>query len=295
MRQKRLRLIRQIRKTNSSEDIIFSKTQDLNELSEPRYNRFFNWVKVFGSSQPVSKFEGGRAWSGWATLGFGLIIGVLYISVIVVTIMGFVLVSFKVHTASNFQTFLVSIINRQNTSILAAGAITTAIVCTPLLWLIMKVRSGISIVDYLGIKKVKITTITAWLVLTFIMVVLLHTVLHILNHSKYPNIDLIYNKIPLIFWIATIIFAPILEEVFFRGFLFKGFWQSRIGIIPTILLMSIAWAILHYEYGLLSLVALFIFGIFLGIARYRTNSIWTPLLMHAIWNTIALLSTFVFK
>jgi hypothetical protein len=81
----------------------------------------------------------------------------------------------------------------------------------------------------------------------------------------------------------------------FRGFLFKGFWQSRLGIIPTILLMSITWTSLHYEYGILSMVMLFIFGICLGIARYKTNSLLTPLLMHAFWNAIALSSTFVFR
>ncbi len=160
----------------------------------------------------------------------------------------------------------------------------------------MKVRPNISIANYLGLRKVRMKTVLAWLAITFVFVVLFHTFLFVTKHpGNQPGIDLTSNKLPLIFWIAAIVFAPLFEETFFRGFLFKGFWQSRLGIIPTILLMSITWTSLHYEYGILSMIMLFIFGICLGIARYRTNSLLTPLLMHAFWNAIALLSPFVFR
>jgi uncharacterized protein len=201
----------------------------------------------------------------------------------------------KDSSAFSFQELVISVIRHQYISIVAVGTITTFTVCIPLIWLFMKVRPNISIANYLGLRKVRMKTVLAWLAITFVFVVLLHTFLIVIKHpGNQLDIVLESTNIPLIFWIAAIIFAPLLEETFFRGFLFKGFWQSRLGIIPTILLMSITWTSLHYEYGILSMVMFFIFGICLGTARYKTNSLLTPVLMHALWNAIALSSTFVF-
>jgi len=69
-----------------------------------------------------------------------------------------------------------------------------------------------------------------------------------------PIIRLVW--VPL-FGIAAVVFAPLFEEGFFRGFLFVGFKQSRLGSFGTILITSAAWAALHIQYDLYGILLYF--------------------------------------
>jgi membrane protease YdiL (CAAX protease family) len=101
----------------------------------------------------------------------------------------------------------------------------------------------------------------------------------------------IYNTSvwPPLLWLALVIFTPALEETFFRGFLFEGFRQSRIGVIGAIGLTTLIWAALHVQYDIYGMFIIFIMGILLGIARFKTGSLWSSLLMHAFFNFVATL------
>jgi hypothetical protein len=90
-----------------------------------------------------------------------------------------------------------------------------------------------------------------------------------------------------LFWIGVIIFAPAFEEVFFRGFLFEGFRYSRIGVVGAIVLTSLIWAALHMQYDPFEMFLVFLMGLLLGILRYKTGSLWSPLLMHSLNNLAA--------
>jgi membrane protease YdiL (CAAX protease family) len=87
---------------------------------------------------------------------------------------------------------------------------------------------------------------------------------------------------------ATVVFAPLFEEVFFRGFLFEGFRYSKLGPAGAIFVTSIVWAGFHMQYGLFQIASIFVLGIILGVVRYRTNSLWPPLAMHVFNNLLAM-------
>ena len=87
---------------------------------------------------------------------------------------------------------------------------------------------------------------------------------------------------------ATVIFAPVFEEVFFRGFLFEGFRYSKMGAAGAIFVTSLVWAGFHMQYGLLQIASIFVLGIILGVVRYRTGSLWAPLAMHVFNNLLAM-------
>ena len=91
-------------------------------------------------------------------------------------------------------------------------------------------------------------------------------------------------------WIAFIIFGPAFEEVFFRGFLFAGWLKSRIGPVGTIAITSVLWAVLHIQYDVYGMVQILIIGIALGIMRFKTRSLWSPLLMHFAWNLTGMIA-----
>ena len=91
-------------------------------------------------------------------------------------------------------------------------------------------------------------------------------------------------------WIAFVIFGPAFEELFFRGFLFAGWLKSRIGPVGTIALTSALWAVLHIQYDVHGMVQILIIGIALGITRFKTKSLWSPLLMHFAWNLAGMIA-----
>lgn len=78
--------------------------------------------------------------------------------------------------------------------------------------------------------------------------------------------------------------APFCEEVFFRGFVFTGLLK-RMPLWPAALLSAVIFGVAHADLG--SLVPLIIIGVALAWARWRTDSIWPGIVIHAANNTAA--------
>jgi hypothetical protein len=92
-------------------------------------------------------------------------------------------------------------------------------------------------------------------------------------------------------WVAVMLAAPLSEELFFRGFLFKGMQTSVLGVSGTVLLTSALWAAIHLQYDVMYIGVIFVLGTFFGYARYKTGSVLLPILMHVIYNSIAMVQT----
>jgi hypothetical protein len=91
----------------------------------------------------------------------------------------------------------------------------------------------------------------------------------------------------LTFLFSVCIFAPIVEEVIFRGILWwpiERLLSSNIALVVT----SILFALAHVD--LFHIVAVFPLGLLFGFLRKRTNSIWPAIIAHAANNTMASLS-----
>lgn len=88
--------------------------------------------------------------------------------------------------------------------------------------------------------------------------------------------------------LVLIFCAPLLEELIFRGYLFKAWRHSRLGLSGTLLLTSLLFTSLHaaqYDWAVLTFI--FSLSIILGLAREKTGSIWVPLVIHALNNLVA--------
>lgn len=92
---------------------------------------------------------------------------------------------------------------------------------------------------------------------------------------------------PALLFIALVLFAPLFEEALFRGFLFRGWSRSRMGVSGTIALTAALWAALHLQYDGFEVGGLFLYGALLGTARQHTGSLLVPLLLHALTNAVA--------
>jgi membrane protease YdiL (CAAX protease family) len=91
---------------------------------------------------------------------------------------------------------------------------------------------------------------------------------------------------------AAIVLAPISEELVFRRFLF-GFMAARLGMIPSIIITSFAFALVHNS--LLQLPGLFLLGVAFQVIYLHYRSLYPAILLHAANNTIAFMVILLFK
>ncbi|HET9914246.1 MAG TPA: type II CAAX endopeptidase family protein [Anaerolineales bacterium] len=94
---------------------------------------------------------------------------------------------------------------------------------------------------------------------------------------------------PVWFFIVGVVMAPIVEEVFFRGFLFQGFRQ-KYGWITAALLSSAIFAVAHMD--LVALIPTFILGVVLAYVYHRSNSVWPGVILHFLVNAMGFCATY---
>ncbi|MBL4832043.1 MAG: CPBP family intramembrane metalloprotease [Aliivibrio sp.] len=105
------------------------------------------------------------------------------------------------------------------------------------------------------------------------------------------------NSLPMLALVLTTIclVAPISEEVIFRGWLFSKIAQTKLGGTGAIVISSLAFTLVHAQYQQLStLVMVFALGLLLSWVRYKSNNISYTILMHMLFNGLAMASLFLF-
>jgi len=127
---------------------------------------------------------------------------------------------------------------------------------------------------------------------SYIIIIVHNALLFLLGvDTQGENIVKLFAELdsPVWFFIVGAIFAPLVEEVFFRGFLFQGFRQ-RYGWVTAMLLSAAIFAIAHLD--LVVLIPTFILGCLLAYVFHRSNSIWPGVILHVLVNTFGLLGAY---
>ena len=88
---------------------------------------------------------------------------------------------------------------------------------------------------------------------------------------------------PLLFAFVTAFVAPLTEEIFFRGFLFKGFRQ-RYGWVNAMLLSSFIFALFHGQVA--TLIPTFLLGALFAYMYQRTESVFPGMILHFAVNAM---------
>ena len=96
-----------------------------------------------------------------------------------------------------------------------------------------------------------------------------------------------------ILWIAFVIVAPLGEEIIFRGFLYRGWARSPRSLAPAIAVISALWAMMHVQYDWLGILQIFLLGLLLGWARWRSGSTLLAVGLHGLANAWAMIETAV--
>jgi membrane protease YdiL (CAAX protease family) len=95
-------------------------------------------------------------------------------------------------------------------------------------------------------------------------------------------------------WLLLLAFcvgAPMTEEFFVRGFLYRGWSESFLRPWGAIALSSAVWTLMHLQYDWFFLGEVFSIGLLLGYLRRRFASTWLTVFVHGLNNLAATLQS----
>ena len=80
--------------------------------------------------------------------------------------------------------------------------------------------------------------------------------------------------------LAATLGAPIVEEIFFRGVLYRSF-RNRLGVLPASVIAGAIFGVLHTQYPLIVRPELAFFGVIAALLYERTGSLLPGIAMHS--------------
>ncbi|MGP0032794.1 MAG: lysostaphin resistance A-like protein [Acidimicrobiales bacterium] len=102
----------------------------------------------------------------------------------------------------------------------------------------------------------------------------------------------------LVIAVATVIVAPFMEELFFRGLLLKALvrlftpaaaWRARgLGVVLAVIVDGVLFGLAHGEW--VQLAGLALFGVVLAAISYRTGRLGMNMVAHATFNLVAIVA-----
>lgn len=248
-------------------------------------------IEEISSLPPSIPAEEKRAWNAWWTWLWAISLFALWQLVLS---MGLIIAAFATGTVSKGSDLMdVAMKIAMDGDIVGVLAFSTIFFICPLCWLIGHLRKGWTGWEYLGQAKVKWWQWPLWGAITIgCSFVFSFLAPHLGITGPDPSMTQMAEstQFPILLYLGVGIAAPLVEEFMFRGVLYRGWRESRLGLWGTILLTSLCWAALHVQYPLVTIGYIFTLGIVLGIAREKTGSLWVPIWMHALNNGLATLT-----
>jgi uncharacterized protein len=171
-----------------------------------------------------------------------------------------------------------------------ATAIGLAVACGLIAGAI-RLKRGATVRAYIGIEWVSLPTLRNWLGLLVATLIVFELLGMLLGRPGIPQfINDAYTTMHPVWplWLAIVIVGPLSEELFFRGFLLKGFATSFMGPIAAVIVTSGLWACMHTQYDAYDMANIFCDGLLLGAARLMTGSLLVPLTLHAAVNLVVM-------
>lgn len=123
--------------------------------------------------------------------------------------------------------------------------------------------------------------LTVSLLLNFVVKEYVHSQPRFSASSPIPDWNLGSLLITAIAW--TVI-APLAEELFFRGYLFKLARNYGLSFWVTAILTTVLWVPIHVGRPWPMILVLFPIGIILAVVRERSKSLFVPIAVHGAFN-----------
>ncbi len=264
------------------------------EMSRQPVDHHADSFKLAGPEEQKTQQASKPSWGFLATAGFGILVWAVFLAV-QLFIAGWFIAA-EVERAPDAEMEVIASRLDQNGLLVSLATMATAVLCSCLVFLLIKLRRGPSVTRYLCFLPVSPRVLLRWLGLTLLFILASDTTTHLLGKPIVHEFMVQAYRTAVfapLFWVTIIVAAPMFEEIFFRGFLFQGFQHSRFGIMGAVLITSFAWAVIHSQYGVYEHATIFLGGILLGLARVRTGSLFTVMAMHALFNLVAVVQVVV--
>ncbi|HYC44460.1 MAG TPA: CPBP family intramembrane glutamic endopeptidase [Burkholderiales bacterium] len=229
-------------------------------------------------------------WGLWGTVAWSALIAAVFVAAQTVVVA--LLASQVEASPSELERFFGSA--EENGYLISLATLATTLACCTLIAIIVKLKRGARLADYLALQPVAAATLFNWVAVLAVFVAASDLLTWSLGRPIVPEFmsNTYATARPVwLFWLALIAAAPLFEEAFFRGFLFKSFAASFMGPVGAIMVSTLFWAVLHLQYDAYGIVTIFVLGLLLGAARAATGSLYVPLVLHALANLVATIET----
>jgi len=156
-------------------------------------------------------------------------------------------------------------------------------------WYFTVYKYGVSWSD-LGLRPFKpvIMGLGCGLMMGFVFINLIYaTFLAFFGLQTQPGLDKIFQQtdFPLLLFLGGAVIAPLVEELFFRGFIFIGL-RDKIGWQGAILMSAAIFALAHVIPT--SFFPIFLLGVIFATLAEFSGSIWPGIIIHTLNNTLSL-------
>jgi membrane protease YdiL (CAAX protease family) len=220
-------------------------------------------------------------WGFWSTIGLSLAIGAI-------ALLGQIFIGVIWGIVAVIRDMNVEALTTNGNFLMACTLISYPFVLGFMI-LFIKIRKGNTYLEYLAIRNTKMKSFFIWMAWVVGMILMMGVIGSQLDQPP-PEImiTLISSSHIGLIILVLIIGAPLVEELFFRGFMFKGIAASRLGGVGAVSLTTLFWVGIHgFQYGWFALLQLTVFGVILGMARLKTESVIVPVMLHMANNAFA--------
>ena len=231
-----------------------------------------------------------NAWGLGATLGYSAICLVVFIAVQVVALAVVMVVGMANTGVPNLNGHAVS----QNVGLLTSTSVISAVVVSlPFLVFITSTRAK-PVSEYLGLKRPRLLQTVVHVAVYLAFLLALDTGKSWLDWNVVPpfmtDVVRTAGSLPLLI-LAVVVAAPVFEELFFRGFMFRGIADSSLGTLAAIAITATVFAAIHVQYDIIGIAEVFLMGLWLAGVRAMTGSTTLTILLHAAGNLLAVVQT----
>ena len=237
-----------------------------------------------------TQISGAPFWRSWATLAWTIgLIGVMVVAQGIGAIFAIPKILGRMPPVEEFLQMAPELATHG--TLLTYATIASFIALVPSILMVIKIKERSRIADYLALVPAKPMDYLKWTAITLGAVIALGLLGQAVGKSTADQFTAdVVRTAPSTFllFFAVAFCAPVLEELLFRGFAYKGLSNGPLRPLGTIILTAAVFGSLHVQYEWFDMMTTFVIGVLLGLARWKTGSIYVPIFVHVVNNALAL-------
>jgi len=239
---------------------------------------------------PTRRRRPGRPWGFWATAGWTILLLVVwywlrYVLSAVVRV-GLVFVD-------PAGPYVGSTLPEDVFGVLNVAALTVMTVVLVGLIVLLASARRMAVRDYLALTRPAPKETFGWLMAILAMIVVMDVAYRLAGWNPVTDYDVaLYTSTPSVLLLfLMVIVAPVLEETWWRGFVYRGIAASKAGPVAAVILTAIPFTLMHTQYNWTHKAPIFAVGLVLATVRWRSGSTVLAMCCHAAINVFYFAST----